>query len=204
METKFANVVSYIFHPLLMPTYSLMILFYIKSYLSFAIPYQAKIAIVAIIFFNTAMMPVLVFLFMKLRNIISSLRMEERKERILPFIVTAVFYFGTYFILRKFHLPPIIYYLIFGSACLIIIALTINFWWKISIHMIGIGGLTGALTCIAYYLSVNPGILVAFTVLIAGFIGFARLKLNAHTPLQVYGGYITGVFFMVGLFLLIA
>jgi len=204
METKIAKLISYIFHPLLMPTYSLIFLFQIKSYLSFAIPRQAKVAIIAIIFFNTALMPALIFFFMKLRHIISSLKMEDRKERFLPFIITAVFYFGTYIMLRKFHLPSIIYFLTFGSACLIIIALTINFWWKISIHMMGIGGLTGALTCIAFYLSVNPGIYVAISIIIAGFIGFSRLKLLAHSPLQVYAGFITGAFFMMGLFWLIA
>ena len=130
--------------------------------------------------------------------------MEERRERILPFIVTALFYFGTYIMLRKFHLPAIIYYLTFGSSCLIIIALTINFWWKISIHMMGIGGLAGALLGIAFYLSVNPVIFVALAILIAGFIGFSRLKLQAHTPMQVYAGFVTGAFFMVGLFLLIS
>jgi len=192
------------FHPLLMPTYCLIVLFHINSYLSFAIPHQAKVAIVATVFFNTALMPAFIFFFMKLRHIISSLKMEERKERILPFIVTSIFYFGTYIMIRKFHLPSIINYLIFGSSCLIIIALTINFWWKISIHMIGIGGITGALACIAFYLSINPGIFIALSVFIAGFIGFSRLKLLAHTPLQVYCGFITGAFFMLGLFWLVS
>lgn len=204
MEKKIANFVSYLFHPLLMPTYSLILLFQIKSYLYFAMPFKAKMAIIAIIFVNTAFIPALVFIFMKLRNIISSLKMEDRKERILPFFVTAVFYFGSFIILRKFHLPSIIYYLIFGSACLIIIALTINFWWKISIHMMGIGGLTGGLICASLYLSFNPLFFVPLAILIAGLIGFSRLKLLAHTPLQVYGGYLTGAFFMGGLFWLIA
>ncbi len=204
METKIAKVISNVFHPLLMPTYSLIVLFYIKSYLYLVFPGNTRVAIIAIVFFNTALMPALIFFFMKLRNIISSLRMEDRRERVIPFIVTALFYFGTYVMLRKFHLPSIIYYLTFGSSCLIIIALTINFWWKISIHMLGIGGLTGSLLCIAAYLSVYPGVMVALTILIAGLIGFARLKLLAHTPMQVYAGFVTGAFFMMGLFWLIA
>ena len=204
MEKRIAQFISYIFHPLLMPTYSLITLFQIKSYTSYAIPRQAKIAILAIVFLNTALLPALVFFFLKMRNVISSLKMENRNERIIPFVVTAFFYFSTFILLRKFHLPPLIYYLLFGSSCLIIVALIINFWWKISIHMIGIGGMAGAFTSIAVYLSRSPLMYISLVILIAGFIGFARLKLLAHTRLQVYGGFVVGSFLMVFLFFLIS
>lgn len=187
-----------------MPTYCLLILFQIKSYTVHAIPQQAKIAIIAIVFLNTALLPALIFFFLKMRNVISSLKMENRNERIIPFVVTAFFYFTTFILLRKFHLPPLIYYLLFGSSCMIIVALIINFWWKISIHMIGIGGMVGAFISIVVYLSLNAFVCIPMLVLLAGLVGFARLKLLAHTPLQVYGGFITGSFLMVILFYLIS
>lgn len=204
MENRLAQIISYIFHPLLMPTYGIFIIFQIKSYISYAIPYKAKVAILLIIFLNTALLPALIFLFLKLRHVISSLKMENRNERIIPFFVTAIFYYATYILLKKFHLPSIIYYLIFGSSCLIIVALIINFWWKISIHMIGIGGITGAFTSITIYLSLNPIIFISLVILVAGLIGFARLKLLAHTHLQVYGGFIAGAFLMIFLFFLVS
>ncbi len=200
MERKIAQFISYIFHPLLMPTYGLALLFKIKTYFFFAIPHDAKIAIVVIVFLNTALMPALFFLFLKFRKVISNLKMENKNERIIPFIVTAIFYYGTYYILRKFNLPPLVYYLIFGSFSLIIISLIINFWWKISIHTLAIGGLTGAYISIGFYLSLNFILPVALFVLLAGSIGFARLKLLAHTPAQVYAGFLTGALFMGSLF----
>jgi len=202
MEKRFANFISYIFHPLLMPTYGLSLIFFLNSYISKAIPLQAKIAIIAIVFLNTALLPALIFVFMKFQHYITSLKMENRAERLIPFIVTAIFYFITFYALRKFYLPFYVYYLIFGSACLIVIALIINLWWKISIHMLGIGGLFGALICISFIFMANFILIIALLAVMAGFIGFSRIILDAHTPAQVYTGFVTGSFFMILMFFL--
>jgi len=204
MEKRIAHFISYVFHPLLMPTYGLAFLFKLKFYFFYSFPFEAKLAIIAIVFLNTAFMPSLFFLFLRYRKVISSLKMENKNERIIPFIITAVFYYGTFYILRRFNLPPLVYYLIFGSFCLIIISLIINFWWKISIHTIAIGGLTGAFIAIGLYLSMNLLLLVALCVFVAGCIGFARLKLMAHTPAQVYMGFLLGVFFMSSFFYMLS
>lgn len=80
--------------------------------------------------------------------------------------------------------------------CLLVIALVISYSWRISLHTIGIGGVIGLLCYLqicqpfasAVALSLLPPILV-----VAGLIGSARLQLNAHTPLQVYVGYLVGI-----------
>jgi len=43
--------------------------------------------------------------------------------------------------------------------------------------------------------------LIAVTILVSGLIGFARLKLQAHTPAQIYAGFILGFFTIFVLFL---
>ena len=35
--------------------------------------------------------------------------------------------------------------------------------------------------------------ILALVMLMAGIVGYARLKLNAHTPAQVYSGFLLGV-----------
>jgi len=204
MSERLARVVSYMLHPLVMPTYGLILLFSLSSFISIIMPLKARMAMVVVVFLNTALVPALFFVFLKSRRVISSLKMENRHERIIPFIITAIFYFVTYVMMQKFNLPQIIYYLIFGSACLIILSMTINFWWKISIHMIGIGGMTGAFACICMYLRINPILILAVLILASGLTGFSRLRLLAHTPAQVYAGYVTGLVFMCGLYAILA
>jgi len=200
MEKFLARFISAVFHPLLIPCYGLLILFQIKTYVSHAIPWKAKMTLLGIVFVNTVLLPVIMIYFMKLRGLITDFHMNDKKERILPYIVTTIFYFATFYILRKFQLPSVIYLIILGSTCLLIMALVINFWWKISAHMIGIGGLAGAYTGIAFYLSINLGALIAMLLLLAGLIGFARLKLQSHTPPQIYAGFLIGASFMIFLF----
>lgn len=200
MERFLARLVSALFHPLLMPTYGLIILFQVKTYVSHAIPFKAKMTLLGIVFVNTVLLPVIMIYFMKLRGLITSFHMDDKKERILPYIVTAIFYFTTFYILRKFQLPSVIYLLVLGSTCLLIIALVINFWWKISAHMIGVGGLAGAYTGIAFYLSINMGGLISVILVLAGLVGFARLKLKSHTQAQIYTGFLAGAGFMIFLF----
>jgi membrane-associated phospholipid phosphatase len=39
-------------------------------------------------------------------------------------------------------------------------------------------------------------------VLLSGFVGFARLKLKAHEPMQIYAGYLIGFAVMLTVFLI--
>lgn len=58
--------------------------------------------------------------------------------------------------------------------------------------MIGVGALVGGIIALSFFMSINFYILLPVTVLIGGLTGWARLKLNAHTPAQVYAGFMLG------------
>jgi membrane-associated phospholipid phosphatase len=64
--------------------------------------------------------------------------------------------------------------------------------WKISAHMIGIGGITGLIAYLIYYLHVNLEIYLIVIVLVSGLTGTARLILNAHHPSEIYSGFLMG------------
>lgn len=192
MEEKFARIISIIFQPLLIPTFSLIILFSLNSYISFAIPSSAKNMILAMIFIVTFVFPaIFIYLFYK-RGIIRSITMEKRDERILPLLVTAVFYFLAFHLIRQLQLHDIFSRMFLGSAILVVLGLIINLRWKISAHMIGIGGLLGGLIGVSQLVLVDLVMLVFLVTIICGLVGYSRLKLNAHTPAQVYAGFLLG------------
>ena len=83
---------------------------------------------------------------------------------------------------------------------IIIIVVIINLWWKISTHMIGIGGVFGLITALAINLSLNLFFQIIVIALVAGIIGYARLKLNSHKPLEIYAGFLAGAFVMLCVF----
>jgi len=197
METKLAKLISYIFHPLLIPTYAFILLFNQKAYFAMIIPTAARWRLLLIVFIITFVLPLMLVLLLKSLNRIKSLQMFERKERNLPYIVTAWFSFILYLVLNNTQLSPIYKYFSLGATVLIIFAFLVNLKWKISIHMISIGGLTGMFLGLMMISAISNPMYLLSLILIAGLVGFARLKLNAHTQAQVYAGLLSGISLMI-------
>ena len=194
MSDRFARVISIVFHPVLMPTYALILIFRFSHYLDYTTPAPAKVALFTIIIFNTLIMPVLISWLLMKRGLIKSFYMEKREERIVPFICNVVLMMIAYYMLRQLALPRIFFLLLLGAAASVVIAIIINLKWKISIHMIGIGGIAGALFGMSTFLSVDLRIPLLISLLVAGALGTARLSRNAHKPLEIYSGFFVGFF----------
>lgn len=188
-----ANLISYVFHPLIIPTLGMLIIFNSNSYVNFAIPYELKKAVVMLVAISTFIIPTLITLLLFNRGYIQSVEMVTTKERYLPYGFTVVFYFFTIYMLQKAPIPPIIFNFMIGATVSVIIAFIINLKWKISAHMIGIGGLTGALIAISFLLDLNLMPYITLSLFISGLVGSSRLFLNAHTPAQVYTGFFLGL-----------
>ena len=189
---KIAKIISIIFHPIIIPTIGIYILFNTNSYLNYAITVEFKNAILLLIAISTFIIPTIVSFLLLNKKVINSLHMEDKKERVLPYLFTIVFYFFTLYMLNRAPVPPIILKFIVASTISIIMAFAINFKWKISAHMIGIGGLLGILITAALLLHVYMLPIIGLTVIVAGLLGSSRLILNAHTPLQIYAGFFLG------------
>ena len=73
------------------------------------------------------------------------------------------------------------------------ISTIITYFWKISVHAIGISGIIGVLTRIAFSVqSIELLIFLMIGLILSGFVMSARLSLNAHTPKQIYMGFLVG------------
>ena len=188
-----AKIISYVFHPLIMPVIGLSIIFNTDSYINYAVPQELKQAVIILVGASTFLIPLLISLLLLNRKIINSLEMETQKERIIPYSITIIFYVFTLYMLKQAPIPPIIFNFIIGATLSIIIAFVINIKWKISAHMIGIGGLVGALLCVSILLEIYITPFFILSLLVAGLVGSARLILKAHTPSQVYAGFAIGV-----------
>ncbi len=188
-----AKIISSVLHPLLMPVIGLLILFNTNSYINHTVPLELKKVVMLMVMLCTFIVPLLITLILVQRKIISSLEMENAKERIIPYTFTIIFYIFTLYNLKRAHLPPIIFDFIIGATLSVILAFIINLKWKISAHMIGIGGLIGALLAVSFILKIYMTPYIILALIAAGFIGSARLILKVHTPLQVYLGLLLGV-----------
>ena len=188
-----AKIISTMFHPLIMPVIGLFIIFNTDSYINYAIPTELKEAVIILVGTSTFIIPLLISLLLLNRKLINSLEMKTQKERVIPYAFTIIFYVFTLYMLKKAPIPPIIFNFVIGATLSVIIAFIVNVKWKISAHMIGIGGLVGALICISIMLDIYITPFIIFALLVAGLVGSSRLKLKAHTQLQVYAGFLVGI-----------
>ncbi|MCK4663428.1 MAG: hypothetical protein KAT68_11220 [Bacteroidales bacterium] len=193
MFKTLANIASYFFHPLLIPTFGLIIIFNSGTYLS-CMSFEGQRAIYFIVFITTFILPLSVIPFFIYLNVIKNIFIDNNKERIIPLVVTFIFYMFSYYILNNIDVPKVIQIFILSAAITILIATIITYFWKISTHMIGVGGLIGVVLIITFRLMVNVDIITILLILIAGFVGTSRLYLKAHNSAQVYTGFALGLF----------
>ena len=203
MERKFARIVSVLFHPLLLPTYALLILINTKTHFTLILPENFRYLTVLFVFLTSFVLPLLIILILLKLGKIKSLEMESRQERVLPLFIVAIFFYITYYLLKQG--PHFVIFNIFmlGATLLVIVSLLINYITKISIHMVALGGLFGTFVGFDLALRLDLRMLLSLIILVAGITGFSRLKLKAHTTGQVYSGFILGTIFMFSLFLFI-
>lgn len=201
IETAAARAISYICHPMLLSTYAMIILFNMRGYFSMGIPSKAKWMIGILIFIITGLLPMLTAVLMSRLGIIKSMQMDQREERIWPFVITAIYYYLGYYLLKQLDLSPIFLLFMLGAFVTVVIGLMVSFFWKISVHMIGMGGLVGAFTGLSLKLMIDVPVLIIALILLSGLTGFSRLKLLAHNPAQVLAGFVAGFGSFILLFL---
>lgn len=81
---------------------------------------------------------------------------------------------------------------ILASTFTIVVATIITYFWKISLHTIGMGGLVAITIICARMMPLLALKLVPIVVVCAGLVGFARLYLQAHTHAQIHVGFAVG------------
>ncbi len=200
MSSLAARIISTIFHPLLVPTYGLLILINLNTHSILMINEEYRYYIVAFVFISTFFIPTLIILIMKKIGVVYSLEMHTQKERVFPILMVAIAFYITYYFLKRVGLTGLITLFMVGSTMLVLITLLINYATKISLHLTAWAGLLGALTGFAIRFNYNLTLIIFSLILLTGIIASARLKLNAHNPLQIYLGFVLGMLGMMSLF----
>lgn len=196
---RIPKIFSIIFHPLLMPTLGIYVILTSGTNASL-LDSDAKNIILTIVVACTLIIPLAFVPFYYYWRITSSLTMSERQERIVPMAITGTLYYTCFFILHQMSAPRIILAFLFATALSVILNLLVTLKWMISAHMIGIGGLIGLIFSMSVQYHVDTMFYLMLAIILSGFIGFARLSLNAHTPRQVYTGFIVGFVVVAGTF----
>tara|TARA_B100001142_G_C14322697_1_gene651053 strand:+ start:1029 stop:1631 length:603 start_codon:yes stop_codon:yes gene_type:complete len=186
-----SKIISIVLHPIFMPIIgfylSLQLIpnigFAITNYLGFIYP---------ILIFTTIIFPVISLFFLIKGNVISSFEITNYRERPLPLFITAISIGVGYYMLKHILVfSQILQAELLGAIIIIISASVISIYWKISLHMLGLGGLVGV------FFSLNTlfgGLshIIIISVLFGGVLGVSRLNEKAHNTPQIYTGFLVG------------
>ncbi len=132
------------------------------------------------------LLPVLYIAWMVQRGKIGDLLMRNREERLGPFLVLLVSSIIAWLTLRFMGAPPILPLLALISIAQTVIMVLITLVWQISMH-------TMTITSVAIVTVAVFGIVYAlFTIPLIILVSAARLRLNRHTPAQIFAGMLLG------------
>ena len=188
---KLSKVISFFFHPIFMPTYAIFLLFAFSPLFSDFMSMSQKIQIVQLVIIFTLLLPIFSVLTLKKFNIVTSIYMENREERRWPLLFTIIWYYLLFRFLDSIHIQYIVIQLLFGAMLILLLAIIVSNFWKISLHMLGIGGVLGAFFAIQTLFGGNIFLIITL-LFCAGLVGFARINEDAHTLKQVYLGFLVG------------
>ncbi len=188
-----ANFFSYIFHPAFIPIYVITFLVYFHpSYFS-GFSAKAKLQTLIISAVNLVFFPLLSVLLLRALGFLDSIYLHTRKDRIIPYMASGIFFFWAYTVFKKQEIyPPIMATFILGVFLAASAALIANIYYKISMHAIGVGGWLGIFLVIAMENSMLMTWPIAVVLLITGVVCTARLIVSNHTQKDIYTGALIG------------
>jgi len=204
MKGILAHLFSWVFLPLFMPTYGILLAMYIPSIpkdLSqasmYLLPPEMKTRLILLFFLFSAVAPGLSFFALHQKKVITTIDIENQRERNIPLLVMMA-YSLVLFLLFYVKAPdaalPIAFYALPQSGFIVTsVFMGINRWIKISLHAGGAGILVGFL--FAFYLEQQNFAywILPLAILASGLTISARLFLNKHRPIEVYSGWTLAV-----------
>lgn len=187
---KTARIVSAVFTPFSIPFVAFLILF-LFSYLNI-MPLAYKLIVLGVVYCFTILMPTLtIFLFRKI-NGFEAKDLTDRKKRYVPYLLTIISYVFCMLMMRKLNIPWYMSGIILTALLMMLISIILNLKWKLSEHMLGMGGIVGGVVSFSALFGYNPVWWLSLFILIAGALGTARIILQHHTLSEVLTGFVVG------------
>jgi hypothetical protein len=203
-----ANILSVLFHPLLLASYMLILAMLLNPFaFGFLNLSEGKLLLLVVFIFSFVLPGFAIFLLKQL-GFVQSLQLQDKKERIAPLMISAVFYLWLLANANSNSLFPNEYSgFLLGAIITLFLCLFTTTFFKISLHAAGIGGVITMVSLSTHthqieriilsmgkemYLIPSQHLFIAL-LLVAGMVGSSRLLLHAHKPKELYWGYAIGI-----------
>ena len=190
-----AHLLSYVFHPLFIPTYFFLYLMQVLPFEFVGITdWQLKMRLFSVAWLTAFFPAFAVFLLWRLK-LSDSIFLRTQKERIIPYVITMFFYWWMYYLSRNFTDQPIaLKFFYLGIFVASAIGMTVNNFMKVSLHAMGIGGITTSIILVSVFYPVTNAIWVPLAIILTALVISARLVVSDHSKKELVVGLFIGVF----------
>lgn len=190
-----AKIFSVAFQPILMPIFCMVLIMQFNDFMYTNHTQEARLFLYALCISFTIIFPILIFAVFYKLGLVTDVNLTKRKERVIPFYLSIVLFGVFYYLIRTDdQYQEVLYPIIFGCLVSTFIANNITMFWKISIHCLGISGVLGAITGLAYKTGIDHTIIITLLTAVVLIIGVSRVILKRHTTAQVIAGTSLGFF----------
>lgn len=190
MYTKLSNGISWALHPFLQPVYLVVVMLTLTAFSLY--PLGMKFYLLWVVVLYTMIIPLLMLGVLRSLGRISDYRVDERKERVLPLLLGVACYVLCAITISKIPSADFLRRFMLAAACCEAMCLVVSFYWKISLHLTGMGAVV-ALLLVLNVVGVGQMLLpLMVAILLAGALASARLYLGCHNGLQVLAGFCGG------------
>ena len=185
------NLVSYLFHPLFVPIAGTVAYFVVTPKYS---PRELLLGNMLPIIILTIIIPLLSFFILRSLGVVSSVFLNEPKERRFPLFISAVLLAMIIIkVIPNYYTEELYYYFVglLGATLASLLLLFLNF--KNSLHMMGMGSFLMFLVNLSIHFEINIIIAISLFTLATGLVATARLYLDAHSKAEVVIGLLLGL-----------
>ncbi|HMB64182.1 MAG TPA: phosphatase PAP2 family protein [Eudoraea sp.] len=190
MMRLFLKIISYIFHPLLIPFAGTVTYFLVTPKYS---PLELQSGNILPIFILTVIIPIISFFILRNLGIVTSVFLPDKGERKYPLMISITLLFMVLIKVIPNNYIVELYYFFIGLiaasfACLLMIFINL----KCSLHLMGMGSLLMFLISLSIHFEINITIAISLWTLVTGLVATSRLYLNAHSRTEVLVGFLIG------------
>jgi hypothetical protein len=200
-----AKLLSAVLHPLLVPSYLVAVLAYGFPPALLPLSGEARWQALLLVWGLTFWLPGLAVWLLVRSGRVSSVELYERRQRPLPLLLAATAFAAATALVAWVPAlrAPLLPLVLGGITAAVLLTLLITLWWKISAHGVGLGGAVGLLALLVarpgfYPTDERAAWWLAAAVLAAAAVFWARLRLQAHTPAQLWAGLGLGAALVLG------
>ncbi len=201
MNTRLANALIHVFHPVLLNLYIGLFVILTNSLTG---NYFSQTLYISLVFLlGYFVLPLFTVYLIKREVNISAVFFPSKQNKALVYLIFALYYYATFRMMVYIGMQPIVNLTLLMLLLIFVVQLILHLVFEINFHAFFIGACMGSLLGFGYKMNLNYLYVILILLFISAWVFSAQLILKKYNLLQIYTPFLTGIFGFILLFFFI-